>query len=567
MPAPVCHSQAMSERSIRLTIGVLGTVVAVTGEAIAIKAGASPDAGLLHLAIGLTYLYGGLAIWDHEPANRTGRLMTLVGLTWFIGTLDDSDIPIINEVALALEDTSLVILFALVLAYPSGKLETRVDRAAITILAIGVTALNTLYSTSLTLIADKSSGLYGGLALAVLTSTVVLRRWLIAPARSRRELLPVLVAGTVFLATLIINIIRRIVIVPDDVGGILVAVNDLAPAAIPIALLIGFYRQSEYRLQALVDAIPDRMFRFARDGRYLDVRTDDGLADAAGQDDLIGRRLHDLMFDAASSAALAAATRALETGELQAYDFSLELPTGRREFEARIASSGPDEVTAIVRDFTNQRAAEVELRRSRARIVEATDAERRRLERDLHDGAQQRLVSLSLAIRLLRARLAAVSEPDDEAIAAADEAAAELRIAIRELRELARGIHPAILTEAGLGAAISALAERSPVPAVVNSVPDRRLSPAVEATAYFVVSEALANVAKYASATRASIGAQCDGSTLRVEVGDDGVGGADDSRGTGIRGLQDRVAAIGGRLTIESPVGQGTLVVAEIPIT
>ena len=567
MPAPVCHSQAMSERSIRLTIGVLGTVVAVTGEAIAIKAGASPDAGLLHLAIGLTYLYGGLAIWDHEPANRTGRLMTLVGLTWFIGTLDDSDIPIINEVALALEDTSLVILFALVLAYPSGKLETRVDRAAITILAIGVTALNTLYSTSLTLIADKSSGLYGGLALAVLTSTVVLRRWLIAPARSRRELLPVLVAGTVFLATLIINIIRRIVIVPDDVGRLLVAVNDLAPAAIPIALLIGFYRQSEYRLQALVDAIPDRMFRFARDGRYLDVRTDDGLADAAGQDDLTGRRLHDLMFDAASSAALAAATRALETGELQAYDFSLELPTGRREFEARIASSGPDEVTAIVRDFTNQRAAEVELRRSRARIVEATDAERRRLERDLHDGAQQRLVSLSLAIRLLRARLAAVSEPDDEAIAAADEAAAELRIAIRELRELARGIHPAILTEAGLGAAISALAERSPVPAVVNSVPDRRLSPAVEATAYFVVSEALANVAKYASATRASIGAQCDGSTLRVEVGDDGVGGADDSRGTGIRGLQDRVAAIGGRLTIESPVGQGTLVVAEIPIT
>jgi signal transduction histidine kinase len=555
----------MSGRSIRLTIGVLGTVVAVTGEAIAINAGASPDAGLLHLAIGLTYLYGGLAIWDHEPANRTGRLMTLVGLTWFIGTLDESGIPIINEVALALEDTSLVILFALVLAYPSGKLETRVDRAAITILAIGVTALNTLYSTSLTLIADKSSGLYGGLALAVLTSTVVLRRWLIAPARSRRELLPVLVAGAVFLATLIINIIRRIVIVPDDVGGLLVAVNDLAPAAIPIALLIGFYRQSEYRLQALVDAIPDRMFRFARDGRYLDVRTNDALEDAAGLDELTGRRLHDLMFDAASSAALASAARALDTGELQAYDFSLELPTGRRDFEARIAPSGPDEVTAIIRDFTDQRAAEAELRRSRARIVEATDAERRRLERDLHDGAQQRLVSLSLALRLLRSRLAA-AEPNGEAVAAADEAASELKVAIQELRELARGIHPAILTEAGLGAAITALAERSSVPAAVSSLPDRRLSPAVEATAYFVVSEALANVAKYASATRASVGADCRGSILRVEVGDNGVGGADGSRGSGIRGLHDRVAAVGGRLTIDSPAGQGTLVVAEIPI-
>jgi signal transduction histidine kinase len=567
LPAPVCHSQAMSGRSIRLSIGVLGTVVAVTGEAISINAGASPDAGLLHLSIGLTYLYGGLAIWAHEPANRTGRLMTLVGLTWFIGTLDESGIPIINELALALEDTSLVILVALVLAYPSGKLETRVDRAAITILAIGVTALNTLYSTSLTLIADKSSGLYGGLGLAVITSTVVLRRWLIAPARSRRELLPVLVAGAVFLATLTINIIRRIVIVPDDVGAILVAVNHLAPAAIPIALLIGFYRQSEYRLQALVDAIPDRMFRFARDGRYLDVRADDALEDGAGWDELTGRRLHDLIFDAASSTALASAARALDSGELQAYDFSLELPTGKREFEARIAPSGPDEVTAIVRDFTNQRAAEAELRRSRARIVEATDAERRRLERDLHDGAQQRLVSLSLAVRLLRARLVAAGEPNGEAIAAADAAAAELKVAIRELRELARGIHPAILTEAGLGAAINALAERSMVPVMVSAVPDRRLSAAVEATAYFVVSEALANVAKYASATKASIGAACDGSTLRVEVGDDGIGGADGSRGTGIRGLQDRVAALGGRLTIESPAGQGTLVVAEIPIT
>jgi signal transduction histidine kinase len=199
--------------------------------------------------------------------------------------------------------------------------------------------------------------------------------------------------------------------------------------------------------------------------------------------------------------------------------------------------------------------------------VEATDAERRRLERDLHDGAQQRLVSLSLALRLLRARLRAADAPNDEAIAAADTAAAELKIAIQELRELARGIHPAILTEAGLGAAITALAERSSVPATVSSLPDRRLSPAIEATAYFVVSEALANVAKFASATRASVGADRRGSTLRVEVRDNGVGGADGSRGSGIRGLQDRVAAIGGRLTIDSPTGQGTLVVAEIPIT
>ena len=129
----------MSGRSARIAIGVLGTVWAVVGESIAMSAGRSASSGLLHLAIGLTYLYGGLAIWDHEPANRTGRLMTLVGLTWFIGTLDESGIPIVNEIAFALEDTSTVILVALVLAYPSGRLETLVDRVAVTIVAIGAT--------------------------------------------------------------------------------------------------------------------------------------------------------------------------------------------------------------------------------------------------------------------------------------------------------------------------------------------------------------------------------------------------------------------------------------------
>jgi signal transduction histidine kinase len=319
-------------------------------------------------------------------------------------------------------------------------------------------------------------------------------------------------------------------------------------------------------LQALVDAIPDRMFRFTRDGQYIDSRAKDTIEGKSEPDVLEGRRLYERMYAEASAAALTSADRALETGALQAYDFSLVVPTGTREFEARIAPSGPAEVTAIVRDFTDQRAAEAELRRSRARIVEATDEERRRLERDLHDGAQQRLVSLALALRLLRGRLETTDGTNDEAIAAADLAADELKLAIRELRELARGIHPTILTEAGLGPALTALAERSAVPATVSTLPERRFSPAVEAAAYFVVSEALANVAKHASASQASVGAEARGTMLRVEVGDDGVGGADASRGSGIRGLQDRVAAVGGRVTIDSPPGQGTLVVAEIPI-
>ena len=162
----------------------------------------------------------------------------------------------------------------------------------------------------------------------------------------------------------------------------------------------------------------------------------------------------------------------------------------------------------------------------------------------------------SLALRLLR-HAPRGRRRQWEAIAAADQAAAELKLAIRELRELARGIHPAILTEAGLGPAMTALADRSVVPAVVSALPDRRFSPAVEATAYFVVSEALANVAKYASATQASVGGRLRGTTLHVEVGDDGVGGADASRGSGIRGLQDRVAALGGRRHDQQPAGAG----------
>jgi signal transduction histidine kinase len=264
--------------------------------------------------------------------------------------------------------------------------------------------------------------------------------------------------------------------------------------------------------------------------------------------------------------AIAATRRAFETGGVQSFDFSIDTEVGWREFEARLVASGPDEATAIIRDFTDQRAADAELRRSRARIVEATDAERRRLERDLHDGAQQRLVALSLSLRLLRARLGEPGGSNDEAIAAADEAARELKLALAELRELARGIHPAILTEAGLAAAISALAERSVVPAVVTTLPDRRLPPNVEATAYFVVSESITNAAKHARATRIGIGAACVDSMLTVEVSDDGVGGADRAKGSGLEGLHDRVAAIGGRLAIDSPPGQGTRILAEIPI-
>ena len=202
-----------------------------------------------------------------------------------------------------------------------------------------------------------------------------------------------------------------------------------------------------------------------------------------------------------------------------------------------------------------------ELRASRARIVEAADTERRRLERDLHDGAQSRLVAVTLLLRTARLR----AGDDAELAEMLDRGIDELRTSLTELRELARGIHPAVLTERGLEPALHALATRAPVPVAIEAVPAERLTQAVESTVYFVVSEALANVAKYAQASNASVAVHETEGLIRVEVTDDGIGGADAGRGSGLRGLADRVAVLDGTLAIDSPRGKGTRLIAEIP--
>ena len=202
-----------------------------------------------------------------------------------------------------------------------------------------------------------------------------------------------------------------------------------------------------------------------------------------------------------------------------------------------------------------------ELRASRARIVEAGDAERRRLERDLHDGAQSRLVALKLLLSSARRRAAG---HDVEPLLT--EAIDELDTSLSELRELARGIHPAVLTDHGLEPALQALASRAPVPVTVEADDQERLPGAVESAAYFVVSEALANVAKYANATQASVTVRRVDGHVTVDVTDDGIGGADADAGSGLRGLGDRVAALDGSLSLESPAGGGTHLHAEIPL-
>ncbi len=204
-----------------------------------------------------------------------------------------------------------------------------------------------------------------------------------------------------------------------------------------------------------------------------------------------------------------------------------------------------------------------DLHGARQRIIDAADAERRRIERDLHDGAQQRLIALAVTLGIAESRLQSDPATAARLIAQARE---EAQLAVKELRELARGIHPAVLSDLGLRAALEALAARAPVPVEISGVPSASLCQAVEAAAYFVTAEALTNVAKYAHASEAFVQLSLEDDRLRVEVRDDGVGGADPSVGSGLRGLCDRVDALDGHLQLHSPRGGGTILTVELPI-
>jgi PAS domain S-box-containing protein len=204
-----------------------------------------------------------------------------------------------------------------------------------------------------------------------------------------------------------------------------------------------------------------------------------------------------------------------------------------------------------------------ELAASRARIVTAGDVERRRLERNLHDGAQQRLVALSLSLR----RALTALDIDSETRTSLADACDELALALDELRELARGLHPALLSNRGLRAAVEALAGRLPVSVEIADIPDERLPEPIEAAAYYVIAEALTNATKYAQASTVRVLVAASDASAVVEVSDDGVGGADTAAGSGLRGLADRVEALGGALEVVSPRGAGTSLRAEIPIT
>jgi signal transduction histidine kinase len=266
----------------------------------------------------------------------------------------------------------------------------------------------------------------------------------------------------------------------------------------------------------------------------------------------------------------------------------VELPDGEEGRLATVVERDGEPVAALVHDAALRENAELvdsvcaaaamtlenerlraellaklaELHASRARLVEATDAERRRIERDLHDGTQQRLVSIAMTLGLAESKLAA----DQPAVGPVlREARDALASALEELRDLTQGIRPAILVERGLTAALDDLSRRAALPVRLELAVTGRLPEPVESAAYFVASEALANAAKHSHASEVRLLASCDGTSLVIEVADDGIGGAGAGRGSGLRGLADRVEAIGGRLTVSSPPGRGTTIQAEIP--
>jgi PAS domain S-box-containing protein len=298
-------------------------------------------------------------------------------------------------------------------------------------------------------------------------------------------------------------------------------------------------------------------------GVNLAFTTATGIDDATA----IGRRFWDLVIppehvDAVRRGFMAAVADARETRHETPWRAADGSELIVEWWTSSLATYRPGLYLICGTDITERRRDEDEVRRSRARLVEAGDAERRRLERNLHDGAQQRLVSLSLTLRLAESSL----DDPTRARALLAGAGAELSLALGELRELARGLHPAVLTDHGLGPALQALTQRSTVPVELGLDLDERLPEAVEVCIFYAVSESLANVAKYARATRAVVYVELKHDHVSVSIADDGVGGADPRRGSGLRGLADRIAALDGSLDIDSKPGHGTSIQATLPL-
>jgi len=535
-----------------------------------------PVAGnsIIHRLSGISFAACGLVAWRRRPDSAVGPMLTLAGFGVNLSEiLTQVDSPVTFTAALLLGEVWIVVYAALILSFMSGgRLVSNVDRALVGLFFVGLFVLQfavMLYSEhddNLLLVrldADIASALtkvqQGVLIVASLAVAVVIAgRWRSASRPRRRALLPSLggaFSGVLYAASLTTLLVGSPV-VP------LFWILNTALLTVPAALLWGLLR-SRLARGGLADL-------FRELGTRRGFQLEAGLAKTLGDPSLVlayrvpGRRVY---IDGAgqsvelprldgdrSTAPIERAGR--ELGML-VYDASLDDDPELVEAVAATAAIALDD--ARLQAESEDRLAE--LRASRERIVAASDAERRRLERNLHDGAQQRLVSVALQLRMIESRIRTDPALAEQLVRSASD---ELSQSLEELRELARGIHPAVLNH-GLQAALNSLASRASVPTTVSFESPERLPEAVELAGYFVACEALANVAKYAHATLTTVRVSRRDGLVVVEIADDGVGGADESAGTGLQGLADRVAALDGTLRILSPPGGGTVVTAELP--
>jgi len=532
---------------------------------------------VLQVLVGWSFVACGVFLWARRPANRLGPLMTIVGMLWLLGrTMTLVPNPALYTAGLWLTDLWAAAFALFLLAFPTGRLTSRGDRAIVGIFLFvtvpleflwllflspesGLDVLSLAANPEAAQVIDRLQRVLISLG-AVLLVISLGRRWLRSSSPVRRQMAPVL-AGAVAI------LLQSASWIFLSSGSSIELLDDLvfvAQIAIPIAVLSVMLRARMARAgiadlvvelgqtptparlrDALASALGDPTLRVA----YW-VPEEDRFVDPAGQpidlpDADSGQAVTVLERNGLPQAAIIHDAILLEEPGLITSVAS-----------AMLLAVENDRLTAEVE------AQLLEVRASRARIVEAGDRERRRVERDLHDGAQQRLISLSLELQVARRSL---GEGSDAAVRRSlDRAAEEALAALAELRDLAIGIHPLILTEAGLGAAVESLADRTSVDVAVDVGAERYPQP-VEGAAYFVVSEALANVTKYAKATKATVRVRRVANQLSIEVADDGVGGADPSSGSGLRGLADRLAALDGTLTVDSPIGGGTLISARIP--
>jgi signal transduction histidine kinase len=559
-----------------LAASAVSVTLALTNRAIGSEVGEPLVIALLAVWLTIAYVFGGLIAWSRRPASRFGGLMILAGFLMFVTTLSWSTNDVAFTVGQALDVVVPVLFLHVFLAFPDGRLHSRFERALVgvgyaTALALGLVRMalggfgphNLLEVT-----ASDGAGVVVRHAQLLTVSAISLCGVGVLAARRRRSGRPLRRAPALVVDAFALGLIMTAVLLTSaTLGGPWVhqirwatfVMIGLAPLAFVLGLLRARLGQSAVG-GLLVDLggepVPtDLGSALARALRDPSLALAYWLPEFRTYADLDGRAV-----TLPGSGDERMVTHIERNGvRIAAMVHDRSLQDEPELLEAVSAGAGLALENAQL--HAEQRAHLEELRGSRARIVDAGRKERQRLERNLHDGAQQRLIALSLELSLLEDKLAG----DADTTARLASARREISASLEELREVARGLHPAVVSGHGLAVALEQLAASAAVPVRLAVSVGARLPEALEVAAYYLVSESLANVAKHARASSATVEVTRRATDVVVEVVDDGIGGAHEERGSGLRGLADRVEALGGRLRIWSPSGGGTRIRAEMP--